>query len=212
MLLDELSAHISIISDYADNTLMFFTYCYIFNLVNWFFLGSILNIFGIIPRNLFGLCGLFFYPILHGDSKHFFSNALPLYCLIIFCLAVEPLDNFLTICLISHILTGAGLWRFARSGIHIGASALGSALYGWLLTVNINEPSLSGFIILFILLVYLGGILAGLMPQKRNISWEGHLIGFTSGITTYFIQYKEFFYNIKEGLKQIVNQLMLIIS
>lgn len=205
MSLNNLSLHIDVMSDYADKTLIFFAYCYIFNLFNWFFLGSILNIFGIIPRNLFGLCGIFFYPVLHGDSKHFFSNALPLYLLIIFCLAIESFYTFLTICLICHILTAAGLWFFARNGVHIGASALVSALYGWLLTVNINEPSISGFIILFILLAYLGSILSGLMPQEKNISWEGHLIGFTSGIITYFLKQDDIFYIIKSNVVYLAN-------
>ena len=200
MLLENISYQIDIIRQYADDILLIFLYCYFLNFINWIFLGSILNIFGIIPRNLFGLIGVVFYPILHGDSKHFFSNAFPLYVLIMFCLTLESMENFITIVFICHILTAAGLWFFARTGSHIGASALVSALFGWLLTVNMMEPTLPGFLILFVLLVYFGGIIIGLMPQQNNVSWEGHLIGFTSGVAVYVIQQHNQFFIIQTRL------------
>lgn len=193
MSLDNLTYLIDSLTTYADETLRFFGYCYVFNLVNWYLFGSILNVFGVIPRNLFGLLGVFFYPFLHGDSKHFISNALPLFILTLTGLSLVSFNDFVTVVIISHILTTAAIWFLARDGVHLGASGIVSALYGWILTITINEPSLGNIIILFTLFVYLGGILTGLMPQKEDVSWEGHLFGFLGGIITYFIQISQNF-------------------
>ena len=48
------------------------------NIFNWV-LGSPLNILGIYPRSLFGLIGIIFAPILHGNFNHLFFNSIPLF-------------------------------------------------------------------------------------------------------------------------------------
>src|SRR5690349_3343226 len=45
-----------------------------------------LNYLGIVPRNLFGLVGLFFAPFLHGSFSHLFFNSIPLFALSCFLL------------------------------------------------------------------------------------------------------------------------------
>lgn len=164
-----------------------FFYALVFNLFNWFLLGSHLNKLGIIPRKFFGIFGIFFSPILHGDFKHYIFNALPFAALILFSLTllspVEFLANFLTMHLLSFVL----IWCFARPGIHIGASGLICALYGWILTLTFFEPNGLNILILFIMLLYFGGVLMSLFPTQPGVSWEGHLLGFISGIITYFL-------------------------
>jgi len=40
--------------------------------------GLPLSAFGITPRTLFGLIGVFMAPLIHGDILHLISNTIPL--------------------------------------------------------------------------------------------------------------------------------------
>ena len=46
------------------------------NIVNWFILGSRLNILGIYPRHVLGLIGIPCSPVLHGHFNHLFFQYL----------------------------------------------------------------------------------------------------------------------------------------
>lgn len=39
-----------------------------------------LDVFGILPRQLLGLRGIFFAPFLHGGFQHLVTNSIPLRC------------------------------------------------------------------------------------------------------------------------------------
>lgn len=211
-MMNKITDLITTLTTYADETLWIIGACYLINLINWFLFASLLNIFGITPRTLHGLLGVFFYPILHGNTQHFLSNALPFFLLTITGLSLVNQSTFLAVVLLSHFLTAAGIWFFARRAIHIGASGLVSSLYGWLLTLTISEPSLINLTILFLIFVYMGGILLGLMPQEENVSWEGHLIGFISGVLVYFYAKTPDFYMIEVKTMNLISSALSIVS
>lgn len=193
-----------LIRTYSDEIVLIFSYCLMINVINWTIFRSLFNVLGIIPRNIFGLMGIFFSPILHGDFKHFISNALPLYILLIIGLSLANPLAVITIVVFTHILTAAGIWFLARPGVHIGASGIVCSLYGWILTTTYNEPTLFNIIILFVIFIYMGGILAGLIPSQSDISWEGHLIGFLSGCLGFHIEKSHFFINIQDHVSIFV--------
>ena len=175
------------IADDAHLMASIFFYALIFNLINWILLGSRLNILGIYPRKILGIFGFIFSPILHGDFKHFIFNAFPFAALILLSLSLVSSKVFLANILTMHLLSSIFTWSFARHGFHIGASGLICALYGWILTTTYFEPSALSLMILFIVLIYFGGVLMSLFPTQPGVSWEGHLFGFISGVITYFI-------------------------
>ncbi len=159
---------------------------WLINIGNWL-TGSYLNIFGILPRRLFGLIGILFAPILHDGFRHLFFNTIPLFVLGIALLATEGTVNFIWITLVIVVLSGLAVWLIARQGVHIGASGLISGYFSYILVTAYQHPSAIDVIIAGLAFYYFGGILLGLLPMKKKVSWEAHLCGFLAGIACVYL-------------------------
>ena len=79
--------------------------------------------FGIFPRKMEGLKGVFFAPLLHGDFDHLLSNTAPFFLL---ATAIFYFYRRMAyrIIFFSWILTGIAVWIGGRYSWHIGASGL----------------------------------------------------------------------------------------
>lgn len=149
-------------------------------------LGYRLNYLGIIPRTGRGLIGIIFSPFLHANATHLFFNTFPLLALACFVLVGgQALFWKVTISII--LLSGALIWLFGRRAIHIGASALVTGYWGYLLINAYLQPSLMAIVLAVICAYYFGGLFFGLFPSEEKISWEGHLLGCIAGIATNFL-------------------------
>lgn len=152
--------------------------------------GIDLSNYGVYPRRTFGLKGILFSPLIHGDFKHLFSNTVPLF-LFLWALFYFHKDNALKILAIIYIATGLNVWIFARYSFHIGASGV---VYG-LASFHFFSGVLSkrkDFMAISLLLIFLyGGMVWGLFPTEQKISWESHLIGFLIGIIVSVFYYKK---------------------
>ncbi len=148
-------------------------------------IGKRLSILGIIPRRWFGLPGIAFAPWLHGDFNHIFFNSIPLFILLNFML-VGGTHTFVVSSVSIILLSGFLTWSFARPGIHIGASALIMGYMGFLLTNAYFHYTMTSLILAVLCLYYFAGLLLGLLPTEVRVSWEGHVFGFISGVTTAF--------------------------
>ena len=143
------------------------------------------NDFGMRPRDLSGLAGIFTMPFLHGDFKHLLSNSIPFLVLgsALFYFYREASWKVL-----GGILLGTGiiLWIIGKHGTnHIGASGMVYGLVAFHLTGGIirKNRNLMAFSLLVVFLY--GGFIWSLFPDffpDRNISWEGHLAGLISGL------------------------------
>lgn len=154
---------------------------WLFNVLNWTLLKGWLNQFGIIPRRLRGLLGILFSPLLHGNFNHLLFNTVPLFFLGLFILSMgEQLFYFVTAFI--WIVGGTALWIVGRRGNHIGASGLISGYFGYILANAYQQPTFTAIFCAAVAFYYFGGILLSLFPGKAEMSWEGHLIGFLSGI------------------------------
>lgn len=144
---------------------------------------------GIIPRKWFGVLGIFTSPFIHADFNHYFFNLFPLIILSAF-LMVFGFDFYLNISVILIVLSGTLIWCFARPGVHIGASALITAYWGFLVTEAFlgGSDNINNFIG-FICLYYFTGIFFGIFPREEQVSWEGHLLGLISGVGIYIAAY-----------------------
>jgi membrane associated rhomboid family serine protease len=144
-------------------------------------LGRRLLILGIIPRHPLGLFGIVFCPLLHAHFNHLFFNSIPLLVLSDF-LILQGLDYFINVTIFITVVSGALIWCFAKSGIHIGASALITGYWG-LLVMNIYQQGTFTAILLGLMSVYyFAGIFLGIFPSKKGVSWEGHLFGLAAGV------------------------------
>ena len=149
-------------------------------------LGQRLLFLGIIPRKSYGLLGILFAPFLHANFNHLFFNTIPLLVLSAFIL-VHGLPYFMLATFSITVISGLLIWLFAKSGLHVGASAVVTGYWGLLVTGIYQEGSATAILLGAVSLYYFAGIFFGIFPSKRGVSWEGHLFGLIAGIATAFI-------------------------
>ena len=137
--------------------------------------------YGVLPRTLEGLKGVLLSPFIHSDWKHFTNNALPLFVL------TATLGFFYKgiakeVFLWSWLMSGLWLWAIGRPSFHIGASGLLYALASFLFFSGfIRKHTKLMSISMFVVFLY-GGMVWGIFPMKKYISWEGHLAGALAGL------------------------------
>ena len=137
--------------------------------------------YGVLPRSLEGLKGVLLSPFIHSDWKHLTNNALPLFVL------TSTLGFFYKgiakeVFLWSWLMSGLWLWAIGRPSFHIGASGLLYALASFLFFSGfIRKHTKLMSISMFVVFLY-GGMLWGIFPMKKHISWEGHLSGALAGL------------------------------
>jgi membrane associated rhomboid family serine protease len=136
--------------------------------------------FGLAPRRLAGLIGIVTMPFLHGNLAHLLANTVPLVILLGLMVVSRPRAWSTMITL--TLLSGAALWLFGRSALHIGASGLIYALMGFLIVAGVLERRLiSAVVALFVGLTYGTAIIGGILPGTPGVSFEGHLFGLLAG-------------------------------
>ena len=137
---------------------------------------------GIEPRTLSGLVGIVFAPLLHADHRHLLANAAPLFVLLILLFWDQHYRPARTLAMI-WLAAGAGTWLVGRSGtVHLGASLLVYGLMAYLVVSGVLMRSWRSAIVALVVVLLFGGILAGVLPQRGHISWEGHLCGMLAGV------------------------------
>ena len=142
--------------------------------------GGLLMPLGIEPRTLRGLDGVLAAPLLHSDFGHLISNTAGLGVLgVLMC--VQSRSTFWRVTVFVTIIAGFATWILARSGLHVGASSLVFGYFGYLLMRGYVERTPVAIIVALIVAATYGGLLYGVLPNQRGISWEGHLFGFLAG-------------------------------
>lgn len=136
--------------------------------------------YGLVPRSVRGLAGIFAMPFLHGDLAHIISNTIPL-VITLFLLAGSRANSGAIVVLIT-LLAGGGLWLFGREALHIGASGLVFGLIAFHVCSGFFERRIKSIIIsLAVGGLYAGTFMNGVMPFQKGVSWDGHLIGALAG-------------------------------
>lgn len=136
---------------------------------------------GLFPRDLRGLIGILMFPLIHSNINHLLSNSLPILILstgiMYFYKNAAP-----KVFMLVYFLTGILLWFWGRSSYHIGASGL---IYGFVTFLFfsgvIRRDTRSIALALLVTFLY-GGLIWGILPLERGVSWEGHLFGAFSGL------------------------------
>lgn len=136
--------------------------------------------FGIVPRTVEGLVGLFAAPFLHAGFEHLFNNSVPLFVLGWMLVYVYP-RAAARVVLAVWLLGGLWVWISARASLHIGASGVVYGLASFLFISGLirKQRTLMG-VSLLVTFLY-GGMVWGLFPLVERISWESHLWGALAG-------------------------------
>ncbi len=143
--------------------------------------GGSLQTYGILPRTQQGLTGILLAPLLHGEVDHLLANTGGV---LIFggLIVLRNERHFWTVTVIGALASGAGTWLFGRPGMHIGASGVVFAYFGYLLATGWFERRVGSLLLSIGVFLILGPTLLGVMPTARGISWEGHVFGLVGGI------------------------------
>ena len=140
-----------------------------------------LNDFGIYPRTLKGLRGVLFSPFLHGSVQHLYNNTLPV-AILSGALVYFYRKNALKVLILGILLSGFITWLIGRPSYHIGASGVIYVLASFIFFKGIFTKHFR-LVALSLLVVFIyGGLLWYIFPIREEISWEGHLAGFITGL------------------------------
>jgi membrane associated rhomboid family serine protease len=146
-----------------------------------FVYGWPLSNFGIYPRTITGLIGIFAGPLIHGNVLHLVSNTVPL-------LFLGPVLFFFyeriggVVFFRSYFWTNGLVWLLARPANHIGASGLVYSLAFFLIFFGLFRRDLISILISVLTLLLYGGVFYGILPTDPRVSWESHFAGAVVGI------------------------------
>ena len=149
-----------------------------------------LSHYGLFPRTVQGLLGIFTAPLLHADIGHLLANTLPLLVLgiiIFFFYRSIAFQLFFWI----YLSTGIWVWAAARDSYHIGASGIIYGFESFLFFSGVfrKNPQLLA-LSLFVVFLY-GSAVWGILPVQKGISWESHALGALAGLITAYNFKKE---------------------
>ena len=146
-----------------------------FNLTRW----------GIFPREMDGIWGIFAAPLIHGSWQHLISNSAPLFVSLViihYFYKRVVVSSFVLI----YFLTGSAVWLFGRSVYHIGASGVVYGLIAFIFWSGVFRRNIKSIVLALIVTILYVGYLEGIVPFQEGISWESHLLGLIVGIIVAF--------------------------
>ena len=135
---------------------------------------------GVRPLHWQGLLGILTAPLVHGSLEHLFNNTLPLLILGSVLLYGYPKSRWRVIGLV-WLISGLGVWLFAREASHIGASGLAHGMFFFLFVVSIFRRDKSSVAIMMIAFLMYGGMTMTIFPREEGISFEYHFFGAVAG-------------------------------
>jgi membrane associated rhomboid family serine protease len=148
--------------------------------------GISLVVYGVYPGELSGLIGILTFPLIHGSWEHLLSNTFPVIFLSMGVLYFYKSAGF-KVLLMSYFIPGICIWLFARESYHIGASAVIYSLVSFLFFSGVIRRDKRAITLALIVTFFYGGLVWGILPIKKQVSWEGHLFGALTGIAAAII-------------------------
>ncbi len=140
---------------------------------------------GIFPRRLSGLRGIFFAPFIHANVRHLANNSLPLFFLMSGTLYFYH-DTGYKVFFFVWMIGGFLVWLGARDAYHIGASGIIYGLAAFLFFSGIIRNHIPLIAISLLVVFLYGSMVWGLFPLVEKMSWESHLLGAATGVILAF--------------------------
>ena len=141
---------------------------------------------GLLPRNLIGLLGILTSPLIHADFSHLISNTIPLIILGWIIFYFYPKVSYILFVFI-YFVTGLLVWIFARQVYHIGASGIVYGFVSFLFFSGIFRRDNKSISLALIITFLYGGLVWGMIPGWKGISWESHLFGAITGLLAAYL-------------------------
>jgi membrane associated rhomboid family serine protease len=142
--------------------------------------------FGVFPRDVSGLAGILFGPLLHGSWGHLIANSSTLLVLVTVLLFAYP-RSARWMLLLTWLGSGLGVWLFARASYHFGASGLTHGMMFYIFVSGILRHDRQSIALSMIVFFLYGSMVWGIFPQEQGISYETHFFGALCGVVTAFL-------------------------
>jgi len=136
---------------------------------------------GIRPRQLAGLPGILFAPLVHGGFAHLIANSLPLLILGTAMLYLYP-NAALRVLPAVYLGPGVAVWLFARGGVHVGASGLVYGLVSYIFVAGLIRRDRRAIAASLVVCFMYGALAWGVLPIEPGVSWETHLAAALIGL------------------------------
>jgi len=137
--------------------------------------------FGVRPRDLAGLIGILFAPLVHGSFEHLFNNTPPLIVVGTAMLYLYPQS---TPRVLPFVYLGPGLavWLFARGSSHLGSSGLIYGLAAYVLVAGLIRRDRRAIGASMLVCFLYGAMWWGVLPIEPGVSWQTHLAAALIGV------------------------------
>ncbi|MFN8154791.1 MAG: rhomboid family intramembrane serine protease [Bacteroidia bacterium] len=145
---------------------------------------------GLFPRSFEHLSGMLTFPLIHRDNEHLYSNAIPLFILSAMLFYFYR-DISWKVLFLSWILSGFWLWLGGRPPVHVGASGVVYGLASFIFFSGVWRRERRMMAVSMTVVFLYGGMVWGLFPFFKDVSWEGHLFGGLSGLLLSWAYRKE---------------------
>lgn len=149
-------------------------------LLEWWLNWSLYRL-GIHPGELSGAVGIITAPLIHGSWEHLIANTLPLLLLGAVVLYGYPRSRWWVIATI-WLVSGLGVWLFARPNFHFGASGITHGLLFFLLMIGLLRRDKRSIGLLMVAFFMYGTMLLTIFPRDPQVSFEYHLFGAVGGV------------------------------
>jgi membrane associated rhomboid family serine protease len=146
---------------------------WLIHLTNWVF-DVDPDPFGVRPREVAGLAGIFFAPLVHNGFAHIIANTLPLVVLGTAMLFLYP-NSALRALPVIYLGPGVVVWLFGRGSVHLGASGLIYGLVSFIFIAGLLRRDRRAIAASLIVAFMYGSLALGFLPMPPEISWETHL-------------------------------------
>ncbi|HLP02361.1 MAG TPA: rhomboid family intramembrane serine protease [Opitutaceae bacterium] len=136
---------------------------------------------GIVPRTGSGTVGVVASPFLHANAAHLLANLPPFVGLGYLVLRRDE-AHFPEIAGTIALATDLLVWLAARKAAHVGMSGVIFGFLGYLVAVAWFTRTTPDLLVGGGVLLFYGGMLAGVAPVRGSTSWESHLFGLLAGL------------------------------
>jgi membrane associated rhomboid family serine protease len=143
--------------------------------------GWDLHHLGVYPQHLNGLIGVITAPLIHGSWSHVIGNTLPLLLLGSILIYGYPKSCWWALSII-WLLSGTGVWLFARETYHLGASGLTHGIFFYLFVGGLLRRDKRSSVLLMVAFFMYGGMLLTIFPRDPGVSYEYHFFGAVGGV------------------------------
>ena len=137
--------------------------------------------FGVRPRELAGLPGILFAPLMHSGFAHLIANSLPLLIVGTAMLYLYPSAALLVLPAV-YLGPGIAVWVFARGGVHVGASGLIYGLVSYIFVAGMIRRDQRAIAASLLVSFLYGASVWGVLPIEPGVSWETHLAAAVIGL------------------------------